>query len=137
MPSDDDNVVGDGGASIIPLGNVTALTDLFDQNSDFVTATFTAPVTGRYKFVVTSRATGVDMTEASWEYISSNRFYVWVQNLNNFISLNLSFPIFTDMDAADTIYIRNFITDASGKVDDWIGNASSTVYTAFSGYLIC
>jgi len=52
------NATGDG--TIVTLGSGTALTEVYDQNNNFVTSgTFTAPYTGIYSFVVNVTVSGI------------------------------------------------------------------------------
>lgn len=130
------NVTGSGAQYI--LGTGTALTEVFDQNSDFNTnGTFTAPVTGRYQLQFTVRVTGCTVaTTFDYVLVTSNR--------------NWGFAIFraasaldqvgtgvalADMDAGDTAQVRIQVSGEAGDTDDILGSAS--VFTSFSGYLAC
>ena len=138
LPSTDANASGDG--TVYTLGATTALTEVFDQNSDFNTnGTFTAPVTGRYRlssFIIAS--TGTDITGSTIQLVTSNRSYrvdgangpSAVTNTNNYINE------LTDMDAADTCTVTIQLVDTGGKIDDIIG-AASPMRSRFSGYLVC
>jgi len=131
----DSNVTGDG--TTFQLGSGNALTIVFDQNSDFNTnGTFTAPVTGRYRFdicVLTQQSTAG--MSAALSLTTSNRTYVF----GDYASIpGGNYPlvgsVLADMDAADTATVS--ITLGGGaKVVDIFGGAQ--VRTFFSGNLVC
>ena len=111
-------------------------TEVFDQNADFSSNTFTAPVAGRYQLNAAIRVANLD-TATTWnrlEVITSNRSY------NSAImdpGVLASDPVYwhfqtsvlADMDAGDTAQLR------------WGQNAGATqvdidVDSHFSGYLV-
>tara|TARA_R110000822_G_scaffold301611_1_gene425513 strand:- start:18 stop:746 length:729 start_codon:yes stop_codon:yes gene_type:complete len=116
-------------------------TEVFDQNSDFASNTFTAPVTGRYQLQTTVRVQ--DMTNASVYYymqlVTSNRAY-----LSSIIDprafdadpsyFTMHITILADMDASDTAFVR--IVQHSGTQQTDIQGGSSEHSTHFSGYLV-
>jgi trimeric autotransporter adhesin len=110
-------------------------TEVFDQNADFASNTFTAPVTGRYQFSYSLYLNALD--EASDYYIfclqTSNRIYESVIDPGVFatdpVYWNQSFSILTDMDAGDTAYV--WIQQANGTAQ-----TDLAVYSSFSGYLV-
>lgn len=131
-----DDVTGDGTQYTILFP-----TEIFDQNADFASPTFTAPVTGRYLF--TTRITIGEVTAAHTSgYIkmtTSNRTYDGniincgaVMDVNAFYTFSGSQV--ADMDAADTAIIKIVIYNGA-KVIDVIGTASCQ--TNFSGELLC
>ena len=132
----DSNVTGDGTFFTIGTGN--AVTEVFDQNSDFNTnGTFTAPVTGRY--LLSSNQLFLQATAAMASVniiITSNRTYildstpVMVAGDNGF-----SVSILADMDSADTAGSRTSITGGAKVVD--IYGAAGDRRTCFSGCLMC
>jgi len=112
-------------------------TEVFDQNSDISSNTFTAPVTGKYQFNATIRLDEVDTASA---YVrikinTSNRVYVSIIDPNfsadlTYITLNLS--VLADMDASDTAIVEVGQSGGSAQMD-LPGNAQ---YQQFSGYLV-
>lgn len=134
----DSNVTGDG-TNIQPIEFDT---EIFDQNSDYdgTTDTFTAPVTGRYRFYLLLSVTGLSssMTNANMKVSTSNRTYLSNQgdwgNIMN-VSLEAMFitECFADMDAADTA-VGGMQVLGGAKTVDIVG--STTIQTYFAGYLI-
>ena len=116
--------------------NVTVVfdTEIFDQNADFASNTFTAPVTGRYQLQTSLRVQTLDAA-ANYYFIiikTSNRQYINI--LDPDFGQDNSYFTFTqavlaDMDANDTAYIA--IYQPSGDVQTDVNNDSS-----FSGYLV-
>jgi len=111
-------------------------TEIFDQNSDFASNTFTAPVSGKYQLNLSLYLTYVD--EASSYYIismsTSNRAYECVIDPGALASdpvyWHQQLSVLADMDANDTVYI--FVHQGSGTAQtDLSGNSY------FSGYLVC
>ena len=132
-----------GNGATYQLG-ADALTEIFDQNSDFNTnGTFTAPVTGRYdlKGAVTLTSISAAMTAMNVTINSSNRFYIFalespgatrdVSNQKGFL-----INVLADMDAADTAVIEIQISNGTGDDAGVLGNAA-TFYNGFQGALIC
>ena len=116
--------------------NVTVVfgTEIFDQNADFASNTFTAPVTGKYQLQATLRVQTLDSASAYYYMLikTSNRQYINIVDPdygqdNVYITLQLA--ALADMDANDTAFIQ--IYQASGAVQTDINNDSS-----FSGYLV-
>jgi hypothetical protein len=109
--------------------------EVFDQNADFASNVFTAPVTGKYQLNVSLYVNALD-TAADYYFLAiktSNRTYqnvidpvfasdpvYWTQTLS----------ILADMDASDTAYI--FLQQGGGSAQTDISNS-----TRFSGYLAC
>lgn len=139
QPSTASNVTGDG--TVYTLGTTVALTEVFDQNSDFVptTGVFTAPVTGRYQLGMRAWLQGSDSNTAVARIVTSNRTYqglvsnpVSVQDVSTFASYNCT--VLADMDAGDT---ATFVTVASGGtlITDVYGDG--TALTIVYGNLEC
>ena len=111
-------------------------TEIFDQNADFASNAFTAPVTGRYLISANVRIDNLD-SSGTWFAISiqtSNRNYT---NLNSASTLDtdsgfyfFSITMLCDLDANDT---ANVLFNKSG------GSATGDVSTSsyFSGVLVC
>lgn len=141
LPSQDTNVTGDG--TIFHLGSGTALTEVFDQNSDFNTnGTFTAPVTGKYLFdssLVMSNI-GSGHTLGVFRLVTSNRIVHFISHISPAAIRSsadlaaLSGSIITDMDAGDTARIDIEVSNSTLTVGV---NGSSFPVSFFSGKLAC
>jgi len=111
-------------------------TEIFDQNGDFASNTFTAPVTGKYQINVHVyfNALDVDGTFYEIKIITSNRNHVHVIDMRPFDAdvPNWSFnaSVLTDMDASDTAYI------AVKPYNSGAAQADVAVESHFSGYLV-
>jgi len=111
-------------------------TEVFDQNSDFASNTFTAPVTGKYQLNASVYLQSVDASTGFYQlYITtSNRDHLAIFSGNELAAdpayKNLSLSVLTDMDAGDTAIVRMQL--AAG------GNAQAdvSVQARFSGYLV-
>ena len=112
-------------------------TEVFDQNADFASNTFTAPVTGKYQLDVSIYFMNLDhdTTYYQLELVTSNRIFYNILNMSGFDAdvTHYSFPIgvTADMDASDTAFVRMAIPNA--------GAAQADVNTVshFSGHLVC
>jgi len=112
-------------------------TERFDQNADFASNAFTAPVTGRYQLNVNLYLTDLDHDTAYYQFQlnTSNRIYYFIQGTggfdadHNFQMLGIS--ILADMDASDTVNVTLPNINA-GAAQLNIGGTSSS----FSGYLV-
>ena len=109
-------------------------TEIYDQNADFASNTFTAPVTGKYLMCIAARVDQID-TNATWvriEMTTSNRGYstslIDPHGDNEYTSID--FSIIVDMDASDTCYLRWGFSGGSATAD--LIDA-----TRWSGALIC
>jgi len=118
--------------------DVTFTTEVYDQNADFASSTFTAPVTGKYYLKCSIYLSGVD-TAVDYYAIrinTSNRVYIKIFTPKftadvDFMSMEVS--TVADMDASDTASIQ--IIQSSGTAQtDIQGNAA---YTYFTGFLAC
>lgn len=140
LGSQDNNVTGDG--TTFTIGSATALTEIYDQNSDFNTnGTFTAPVTGRYLFTLGFAITGLTSSHTRMLFygLASNR-QATITSINPFAAVTsngfviMSNAFYMDMDAADTL-TANIIVYNGTKVVDVYGDAS--LNTFIGGALIC
>jgi len=119
---------------------ITFDTEHFDQNGDFASNTFTAPVTGKYQLNANVRLANLD--DASTYYylqlVTSNRAYLSAivdpGAGADILHFPLNFSILADMDANDTVFCK--IVQHSGHVDTDIYGGSE-YGTTFSGYLVC
>ena len=111
-------------------------TERFDNNADFASNTFTAPVTGKYQINVNMYLNQIDTASDYYEIqiVSSNKTYFhafdpgglssdphyWLMSLNQLI----------DMDASDTALIKFKQGTGTAQTD-------IAVHSFFSGYLAC
>lgn len=132
LGSTDSNASGD--LTIYTLGATTALTEVYDQNGDFVTTgTFTAPVTGRYtlfaQFYITG---GTGITGCDARIVTSNRTYVsscdGLPGAAGRTAVIQQVFAMADMDASDTATFTVLTADTGGKIDDVIGSGSPFSY---------
>jgi len=110
-------------------------TEIFDQNADFASSVFTAPVTGKYQFNVQLRVENID-TAANYYYFgfkASNRSINAILDLGghsaDIVYYSFSFSMLIDMDASDTCKVVIFQSNGTAQVDISTGSH-------FSGYLV-
>ena len=119
---------------------ITFDTEHFDQNGDFSSNTFTAPVTGKYQLNALVRLSNLDSASDYYylQIVTSNRAY-----LSSIIDPDfgqdatywqLSTSILADLDANDTASMK--IVQHSGTQQTDLEGASEHG-TTFSGYLVC
>jgi len=121
----------------IAVGTQTVVfgTEIFDQNADFASNTFTAPVTGRYHLETQLRLDNVDSGADYYivNIITSNRFYHFIFSPLRFSAdvfyWTVTATVLADMDAGDTAYVN--ISQSAGASQTDISSASH-----FSGYLV-
>ena len=111
-------------------------TERFDNNADFASNTFTAPVTGKYQFTISLRVDNID-TAADWnrvELVTSN--YTYLSSIIDLGGLSadpvhwhFNFSVLADLDAGDTALVKWGQDAGATQVD--ISTQSS-----FSGYLV-
>lgn len=138
--SDVTNVTGDGATYTCVYG-----TEIFDQNNDFASNTFTAPVTGRYQL---SASIGQGNLSASFiisqiVIATSNRNYCFGRfssasirsTFDNTLFINGSF--LCDMDAGDTAVVR-MTTSGGTRTITYLGSTGATDASPpyFSGILV-
>ena len=109
-------------------------TERFDNNSDFASNTFTAPVTGRYQFNATIYAQNIDSaaTYIQFKLVTSNLAYQFVFDPDfgqDVVYWTTQISQLVDMDAGDTAHVTIY---QSG------GSATADIVTSsyFSGYLV-
>ena len=86
-------------------GTLQLSTEIFDDNADFNTGTytFTAPVTGRYFLHLVMYKD--DSASRTVSIVTSNRTYTVIVGTTSSENRNYSFSILADMDASDTAYV--------------------------------
>ena len=110
-------------------------TEVFDQNADFASNLFTAPVAGRYQFSFCLNLRNVDSAADYYEtqIVTSNRNYNFIQDTDygqDSVYFSISGSALCDMDASDTARFK--IVQAGGTAQTDISTESH-----FSGYLAC
>lgn len=129
------NVTGNN--ALFTLGTTTALTEVFDQNSDFNTnGTFTAPVTGKYFLQGGGQLSGCTAATNFWIYIStSNRdFYLQRSRAASALVFGAQISALADMDSGDTAVIKLQAFGEAADTDDATGDATRP-FNYFSGCL--
>jgi len=115
-----------------------------DQGGDFNgTTTFTAPITGQYRFICQVQLTQMSTsnTSAYIEFVASGDTYRSdITNIGREIFINnapLEIETIIPMTASDTISVR-FVVNGGTKVVDVQGNnGAGRSISYFSGFLIC
>ena len=136
------NVTKNGYQANLAINSTTTVTwetEIFDQNADFASNTFTAPVTGRYQFNVSMRLQSVDSAAAYYQthLQTSNRNYEidlldpteFNGDLNYY---TVKGSILADMDAGDTAVVSIHQADGTAQTD-----VSYSADTHWSGFLVC
>jgi|TARA_R100001510_G_C7486106_1_gene95941 hypothetical protein len=103
----------------VPINAITTIsfgTERYDQNGDFASSTFTAPVTGKYLLTYAIYVQYVDGTTDYLDIIlnTSNRDYFqthdpeYIQDHsgNDVIYFTATYSVVADMDASDTAKVR-------------------------------
>ena len=111
-------------------------TEVFDNNADFASNVFTAPVTGRYQLMFQGRADNTDQAAAYSRFYlkTSNRNYESIFHIGG-LSADASYWTFVivvlaDMDASDTAFVEYSQGGGSNQAD------MQTAESTFSGYLV-
>ena len=128
---------GDGSpANMASNDTITFPTEIYDQNGDFASNTFTAPVTGKYQLNAQGYLYGwdVDYDHAGIQIVTSNRPHQFIDSGARYDADALYFTCnvhsLCDMDANDTAYVKWFHASGANQVD-------GSLYCFFSGYLAC
>ena len=124
--------------SNVALGTTTIAfgTERFDQNGDFASNTFTAPVTGKYHLNLQIRLDQLDISTDYYQMrlITSNRTYYAIIDPDfgdaDFNYYTMQINALADMDASDTAHGDIQIVGGAAQMDI---NAGSY----FSGFLAC
>ena len=111
-------------------------TEIFDQNADFSSTTFTAPVTGKYQLNVHLLLGSVDSAAGYYQLQlhTSNRLYYETIDPdfgqdNAYYSLQAA--VLADMDASDTAIVKIVQSGGTQQTD------INTTTSKFSGFLAC
>ena len=128
-----ENFANDGSAV-----TVTWSTERFDNNSDFSSNTFTAPVTGKYLLTLVMRINTIDTVPTYYipTIVTSNQSYRDIIDPNYASDLNykaFKVVVVADMDASDTAYVT---MQQSGGTQASDINGDNP-YTYFTGALLC
>ena len=127
VPSSTVTNISKDGTNTIAFG-----TEVFDQNGDFSTPNFTAPVTGRYQLslMVYLYQVQSDATYYFTQIVTSNRTYTTISGTTlTYEAQNTT--VIADMDASDTALVK--IT-SSNDSDYQVGGGSGE--TSFFGCLL-
>ena len=122
--------------SNISSGDTIAFgTEVFDQNNDFASNTFTAPVTGKYQFNLGLflEQVDTDYSELRIKLVTSNRTYDHFDIGSPFSSdrnLQYHLSVLADMDASDTAVVQVTFGGGGNQMD-------VNVLSFFSGHLVC
>ena len=128
-----ENFANDGSAV-----TVTWSTERFDNNLDFSSNTFTAPVTGKYLLTLVMRINTIDTVPTYYipTIVTSNQSYRDIIDPNYASDLNykaFKVVVIADMDASDTAYVT---MQQSGGTQASDINGDNP-YTYFTGALLC
>ena len=113
-------------------------TERFDNNGDFSSNTFTAPVDGRYQLNTMIRFSAIDTSATYYALFieTSNRSYLNILDPNGFSQdldyYTLSLSVLADMDASDTAKI--VIHQSAGTAQTDLSGGTGSCH--FSGHLV-
>ena len=118
-------------------------TEVFDNNGDFASNTFTAPVTGRYCFQFAIQINQISTQDSALYYYielnTSNRAYYNLSAIQEAVGssagqlyFTLSASALADMDASDTATVRVVHGGTSGT-----GPSDISTNSHWSGFLVC
>lgn len=126
--------------SNIAINSVVQITfdgERFDQNGDFSSSTFTAPITGKYQFNVVTTLAELDQDSAYVEFKLETSNVTYTNPIVDPDGFDQDLPYFTistsylvDMDANDTAKASLYIPNGSAQTDVRSGQSF------FSGYLV-
>ena len=127
--------IDQGNLAINTTHTIVFGTERFDNNADFASNTFTAPVTGKYQLNVSLYFTGTDAdaTYIQLNLVTSNKTYYSIYDPAAFDEdptyWTLGCNVLADMDASDTALVQVIQGGGSAQLD-------IAVDTNFSGYLV-
>jgi len=130
----DTNVTGNGTFATVDFD-----TEVFDRGGNFASDTFTAPVTGRYRFSASVRAQQLtNATSVNLRLATSNRNYLLHYYDAAAIAGNADIlfggSVLADMDAGDTALIQLAVTGIGADTADIWGTTAPQTY--FSGEFV-
>jgi hypothetical protein len=121
--SNENNLTGNGTAATARLN-----TEVYDQNADFASNTFTAPVTGRYHISACLAVSGMTTSATAFlvQLVTSNRTFVPVQGASVPANGSYHWPLSVDadMDANDTVYMRFYVYGMGSDTVDIRGDGA-------------
>jgi hypothetical protein len=121
--SNENNLTGNGTAATARLN-----TEVYDQNADFASNTFTAPVTGRYHISACLAVSGMTTSATAFlvQLVTSNRTFVPVQGGSVPANGSYHWPLSVDadMDVNDTVYMRFYVYGMGSDTVDIRGDGS-------------
>ena len=126
--------------SNIPINTTTTIvlgTEVFDQNGDFASNTFTAPVTGKYQLCLQVGMQNLDTVTAYYQLdiVTSNRTYQFLydptERTGDVTYATFIVSALADMDASDTAFARLYLPNSGAA------QADVNTGTYFSGFLAC
>jgi len=129
--SQQDNITADNSSQTIAFGS-----ERFDQNGDFASNTFTAPVTGKYLLSMQLRFENADTASGYhlWSIATSNKTYQGIRTISGLSAdpayQDFGLTIVADMDANDTATVGVLIETGAAQSD-----IDPDSY--FSGFLVC
>ena len=129
--SQQDNITADNSSQTIAFGS-----ERFDQNGDFASNTFTAPVTGKYLLSMQLRFENADTASGYhlWSIVTSNKTYQGIRTISGLSAdpayQDFGLTIVADMDANDTATVGVLIETGAAQSD-----IDPDSY--FSGFLVC
>ena len=132
----DSNVTGDGTTVTVDYSH-----EVFDQNGDFATDTFTAPITGRYLLAIQVHFSDIaaNMTVCTLIIVTPNTNYKLVQDIAAVASANnnggIPMAVIAALDASDTVTVSAQISNGS-LAADIAGGSSANIDTFFSAKLV-
>jgi len=103
--------------------NLVLANEVFDQNNDFASNTFTAPVTGKYQLNAALRLQNMDVLASYYQMHikTSNRIYRSIISMDGFDSnialFTMEISSLCDMDAGDTAYVSIHQSGGSSVTD--------------------
>ena len=94
-------------------------TEVFDNNADFASSVFTAPVTGRYQLSFQLRVDAIDSNANYYQFkiVTSNRTYTNIFAFGAATYYNPGSSILADMDAGDTAKVTFLQGSGTAQTD--------------------
>ena len=117
---------------------VTWQAEVFDQNSDFASNVFTAPVTGKYLLTSAIRVDNLDTASNYYNFLftTSNRIYRKIIDYGGIsgdpVYWFFSLTAIADMDAGDTASVKIYQDNGTAQMDI----RGDVTRSYFSGYLV-